>query len=121
MRAVPDFGINEDTANSQIELINQARITLANSRETLEHLAENQTEKMWTADGKSVNLMAALTAKYNSAVKWLDAIQLELDQAAVNLEKAILETTKLDDDQKASYQNLLYKTMGTGRGKPMAV
>lgn len=121
MRPVPDFGINEDTAKSQIDLIKEARATLDDSRATLVHLAEGQTESMWTSDGKSVDLIAALSAKYEAALKWLDSIQAELDLASVNLDKAIQETTKLDDDQKASYQNLLYKTVGTGGGKPIAV
>lgn len=120
IKIVPDFGIDEDTAKSQIDLIEEARITLDDSRATLGHLAEGQTPALWTADGKSVELIAALTSKYQSALKWLEAIHADLDNASANLAKAIQETTQLDEDQKATYQTLLYKAVGTV-DKPIAV
>lgn len=120
IKMVPDFGMDEETAKSQIDLIEDAHNALANSRATLEHLAEGQTETLWTADGKSIDLMTALTTRYNAAIKWLDSIQSDLNDAFVNLDKAIQETNQLDDDQKAAYQTLLYKAVGTV-SKPIAV
>lgn len=120
IKIVPDFGIDEDTAKSQISLIEEARTTLDNSRATLVHLAEGQTPTLWTADGKSVDLISALTSRYQSALKWLDSIRADLENASVNLDKAIQETTQLDEDQKAAYQTLLYKAVGTPN-KPIAV
>ena len=113
MKIVPDFGMDEETAKSQIDLIAEAYDTLVKSNATLEHLAEGQTEVLWTADGKSVDLAAALTSKYNAALKWLESIQWDLNEAFVNLDKAIQETNQLDADQKAAYKTLLYKAVGT--------
>ncbi|WP_307377176.1 hypothetical protein [Microbacterium sp. W4I20] len=104
--------MDEDTAQTQIDLVQEAYDTLVKSRATLEHLAEGQTTSLWTADGKSVDLATELSTRYQSAIKWLDSIQLELNTAFVNLDKAIQETNQLDADQKASYQNLLHKAVG---------
>lgn len=120
MMMVPDFGMNEDTAQTQIDLIKEAWDTLVQSRSTLEHLAEGQTPALWTADGKSVDLVEVLNARYTAAIKWLDSIQLDLNTAFVNLDKAIQETNQLDADQKVAYQNLLYKAVGS-TNKPIAV
>lgn len=120
MMMIPDFGMNEDTAQTQIDLIKEAWDTLVQSRATLEHLAEGQTSTLWTADGKSVELVEVLNARYAAAIKWLDAIQLDLNTAFVNLDKAIQETNQLDADQKVAYQNLLYKAVGS-TNKPIAV
>lgn len=117
---IPDFGMDEDTAQTQIDLVKEAYEMLVESRSTLEQLAEGQTTSLWTADGKSVDLVAALSTRYQSALKWLDSIQLDLNTAFVNLDKAIQETNQLDADQKASYQNLLHKAVGR-TNKPIAV
>ena len=117
---VPDFGMDEETAQTQIDLIKEAWDTLVQSRSTLEHLAEGQTTSLWTADGKSVDLVTALSERYQSALKWLDSIQLDLNAAFVNLDKAIQETNQLDADQKVAYQNLLHKAVGSSN-KPIAV
>lgn len=117
---VPDFGMNEDTAQTQIDLIKESYDTLVQSRATLEELAEGQTTALWTADGKSVDLVEVLNARYVAAIKWLDSIQLDLNTAFVNLDKAIQETNQLDADQKVAYQNLLYKAVGS-TNKPIAV
>lgn len=120
MKMIPDFGMDAETADTQIDLIRDARETLALSRETLEHLAEGQTPVVWTADGKSVDLAGALAAKYQAAMAWRDSIEHALDAAETNLLKAIDATNQLDADQKAAYRNLLYRTVGTV-DKPIAV
>lgn len=116
------FMMDKETADNQAELVLEAMETLATSAAALENLKEGQTAALWTADGKSVDLAAVLTARYASAVKWLAAIDLQLREAAVNLSKAIDETDQLDADQKANYQTLLYNAIGTGStNKPIAV
>lgn len=116
----PDFAMNEETAKAQTDLVAEAYSTLASSRMTLQHLAEGQTDVVWTADGKSVALSAVLTEKYQTALAWLDSIETELNDAATKLDKAIENTVLLDEDQKASHQKLLYRAKGYP-GKTIAV
>lgn len=103
------FKMDADTAAVQVGLVRDAIETLADSRESLTRVGEGQTEAVWTADGKSVDLAVALRARYESAVKWLDAIESELNIARENLLKAIDETTDIDEASKQKYRTLLYK------------
>jgi hypothetical protein len=104
--------MDEDTVKNQIELIRDSQETLTASLKTMVSLGEGQTATVWTDDGRSVDLMKELRARYDSAQKWLTSIQKDLDEAAVNLDKAIKETTQMDEDQKVRYQTLLYQAVG---------
>ena len=97
------FALNREAAENQVSLVVEAYETLVSSRKSLESVAEGQTASVWTADGKSVDLATELTTKYGSALKWLNAIQAELTDAAVKLDLAIKETTQLDEAQRAFY------------------
>jgi len=113
--------LDQDTADSQTKLILESRQRIEDSREVMAKLGEGQTALLWTDDGKSVDLMRELKTRYVSAQKWLDALDRALDEAARNLNKAIAETTQLDEDQKVQYQNLLYRAVGTMPQGPIAV
>lgn len=112
--------MDEDTVKSQIDLIVESQQTLNESLKTMADLRDGQTATLWTNDGRSVDLMKELRARYDAAQLWLTSIQEDLHEAAVNLDRAIKETTQLDADQKVQYQNLLHKAIGTGPG-PIAV
>ncbi|MDQ0614177.1 hypothetical protein QF046_001818 [Microbacterium sp. W4I4] len=114
--------MDADTADSQTKLIIESRQSVAESRKVMASLGEGQTAVLWTDDGRSVDLMRELKARYDAAQLWLDSIDRSLDEAARNLNKAISETTQLDADQKVQYQNLLYRAVGTTTPKgPIAV
>lgn len=113
--------LNPDTADSQTKLILESRQRVEESREAMAKLGEGQTALLWTDDGKSIDLMRELKARYVSAQKWLDELDRALDEAARNLNKAISETTQLDADQKVQYQNLLYRAVGNTPQGPIAV
>lgn len=103
-----------ETAESQVDRVVEAYDSVVSSRKVLGDLAEGQTSSLWTADGKSVALAAALTTRYTAAVKWLDAIEANLKAAAENLRLAIKETTQLNESQKDRYDAQLEKILGTG-------
>lgn len=114
--------LDESMANSQLKLIAECKELLDKCEETSESLREGQTSLVWTADGKSVALAAALTSKYNASVKWLRELRKEVDDAAANLDQAIKETTLLDDASKHNFTAQLVNVVGTvGHNKPIAV
>lgn len=113
--------MDADTADSQTKLILESRQTVAESRKVMASLGEGQTGLLWTEDGRSVDLIKELRARYEAAQRWLDSIDRDLDEAARNLSKAISETTQLDADQKVQYQNLLHRAVGTTPQGPIAV
>ncbi|MBW8762982.1 MAG: hypothetical protein JF592_10400 [Microbacterium sp.] len=102
-----------ETAETQVDLVVNAYDSIVSSRTTLANLAEGQTTSLWTADGNSVALAAALTTRYASALKWLDAIEANLRAAAENIALAIKETTQLNESQKDGYSAQLEKILGT--------
>lgn len=106
------FALNREAAENQVSLVVEAYQTLMATRKNLEGVAKGQTAAVWTADGKSVALASVLTSKYGSAVQWLDAIQLELIDAAQKLNLAIKETDQLDEAQRADYLKKLEKVLG---------
>lgn len=106
------FAIDFDTAETQVGLVVEAYDALVKSRASLTDLGGGQTSAVWTSDGKSVALAAELATRYDSALKWLAALETELTDAAENLRLAISETSKLDDLQKAMYQAQLDKILG---------
>lgn len=113
--------MDEDTVKSQISLILDSRQMLDDSMEAMQNLGKGQTATVWTDDGRSVDLMKELTARYDSAQRWLQSIREDLQEAAVNLDLAIKETTQLDEDQKVRYQNLLHQAVGNTPMGPIAV
>lgn len=111
VKLVP-FKMDKETAALQVSLLVEAYETLADSRINLEELREGQTTSLWTSDGRSVALAKALTERYNSALAWLDAIQVKLNDAFDNLNQAIDETDKLDESQKDRYRAMLNAALG---------
>ena len=112
--------LNADNADYQVRRLQECVDALRSSQKLMQNLREGQTATIWTADGKSVELTEALKGRYRSANLWLDELARQVEEARVNLEKAIAETDQLDADQKAHYQNLLYRT-GMGPTAPIAV
>lgn len=106
------FGMDKEAADNQVNLVVEAHNALEASGDALVRLAESQTTSMWTADGKSVPLASELTARYNAAIKWREAIQMELNLAAEKLRLAIKETTELDDNAQAWYLSRLDHVFG---------
>lgn len=106
------FGMDKEAADNQVSLVVEAHNALEASGAALGRLAEGQTPTMWTADGKSVPLASELTARYTAALKWREAIQLELSSAAENLRAAIKETTELDENAQAAYLSRLDLVFG---------
>jgi len=114
--------LDASMANSQLKLIAECKELLDQCEETSENLREGQTSLVWTADGKSVALAEALASKYNASVKWLRELRKEVDDAAANLDKAIKETTLLDDASKDVFTAQLVRVVGTiDRNKPIAI
>ena len=114
--------LNAEMANSQSKLLVECTDLLDKCLDLTESLREGQTALVWTEDGKAVELAKVLTSKYESSVKWLTDLRKELLEAKENLDKAIKETTLLDEAQKASYQNLLYTAVGSKlSNKPIAI
>ncbi|GAA3932755.1 hypothetical protein [Microbacterium soli] len=116
IRVIPPgggFGMNEDAVLRQITLIDEAQDTVDRSRLTMRELGQGQTALLWTADGKSVELAAALRTRYEAGERWLDAIAKDLATARENLHTAIEETRLLNDQQKEHYHNLLNRTGST--------
>lgn len=114
--------LNREMADSQYKLLVECTDMLDKCQETAESLREGQTELIWTADGKAVDLAAALSAKYTASVQWLTELRNELREASENFDRAVKDTTLLDDTEKAQYQNLLYRTVGRlGPNKPIAI
>lgn len=107
------FQMDEDTVQRQIALVGEAQETVDDSRKAMVNLGDGQTPLLWTEDGKSVDLTAELKTRYESSRRWLDSISADLSAARENLHKAIQETQLLNDQQKAHYQSLLYRTNGT--------
>jgi hypothetical protein len=107
------FQMDEDTVKRQIALVGEAQETVDDSRKTMVNLGDGQTPLLWTEDGKSIDLTAELKTRYESSRRWLDSISADLSAARENLHKAIQETQLLNDQQKAHYQTLLYRTNGT--------
>jgi len=105
--------MDADLAEAQLKSIEKCYEMVQQCAETMEALRENQTEVLWTSDGKSLELTAALRKKYLAARQWLATVKDELDQAATNLRKAIDETDALDTAQKAQYQTLLHRAVGS--------
>lgn len=121
VKTVP-FKMDPQTAEAQAKLVEKAIATLEESRELLQKLGESQNATLWTDDGKSIALAAALRSKYDAAIKWYEAIRLDLDEAATNLLKAIEETTELDETSKQNFRTLLYRAEGpSGLSKTIAV
>lgn len=115
------FQLDEDTAMRQIKLVEDAQKIVDESRKTMADLGEGQTPSVWTEDGKSVDLIEELKRRYEASGHWLDSISADLAKARKNISKAIEETQLLDEQQKAHYQNLLYRTTGTTPNGPIAV
>ncbi|GAA2860803.1 hypothetical protein MIAR_22470 [Microbacterium arabinogalactanolyticum] len=114
--------LDESMANSQLKLIAECKELLDSCEKASESLREGQTSLIWTADGKSVALAEVLTSKYNASVKWLKDIRKEVDEAAVNLDKAIKETKLLDEQSKDAFSAQLVSVVGTiGHYKPMPI
>jgi hypothetical protein len=114
--------LNAEMANSQSKLLVECTDLLDECLSLAQSLGEGQTALIWTEDGKAVDLAKVLTSKYESSVKWLTDLQDELREAKENLDKAIKDTTLLDEAQKASYQNLLYTAVGSKlSNKPIAI
>lgn len=99
--------MDRDMAERQVKLVVEAYKSLNASKSTLEGIAKGQTTAVWTADGKSVELAAMLTARYNATLAWRDALETQLDRARENLRRAIDDTTSLDEAQQAYYIGLL--------------
>lgn len=112
--------MNADNAGYQVSRLQECVEALKSSQKLMEDLREGQTGTLWTEDGKSVDLTQALRGRYASAKLWLDELARQLEEARVNLDKAIDETDQMDADQKAYYQNLLYRTTA-GPMTPIAV
>lgn len=112
--------MNADYAYSQVKLLEECVDALNSSEKVMVRLREGQTTALWTADGKSVALTQALQGGYNAAHLWLNELRLKLEEATVNLLKAIEDTDQLDDAQKAYYQTLVYNASG-GPVKAIAV
>ena len=106
------FKMDKETAAHQVSLLVKAYETLADSRLNLEDLKAGQTTSLWTSDGRSVALATALTERYKSALAWLDAIQVKLNDAFENLNRAIDETDQLDESQKDRYPAMLNAALG---------
>lgn len=131
LKLIPDFGVEQlvgkgfgmdkEAADNQVNLVVEAHNALEASREALVRLAEGQTTSMWTADGKSVPLASELTARYNAAIKWREAIQLELSLAAEKLRLAIRETTELDDNAQNWYISRLDRVFGEADSTDTAI
>ena len=101
--------MNEAQAALQVTLVEDAYAALSTSRKMLEAVARGQTASVWTADGKSVELAAMLTARYNATLAWGAALEAQLDRAKENLVLAIESTTKLDEEMQQRYIDRLNK------------
>ncbi|MFD5224380.1 hypothetical protein ACFWHT_02025 [Microbacterium sp. NPDC058342] len=104
--------LDEDSADLQVKLVLECIDKLNTCLETVASLEEGQTSLLWTADGKSVELTAALKAKYRAGGLWLQELHKQVEEARANLLQAIKDTKLLDDNQKAGYQDLLYRAVG---------
>ncbi|SJN46173.1 hypothetical protein FM104_14635 [Microbacterium esteraromaticum] len=102
-----------ETAERQVKLLERCQQKLDESVEQMEELRVGQTEQVWTADGKSVDLAAKLTAKYLAGREQLNAIQKDIAEAHENLKLAIEETRLLDEEQKRAFAAML-KTINLG-------
>ncbi|MFD5213695.1 hypothetical protein [Microbacterium sp. NPDC058345] len=114
------FGMNADKADHQVKRLEECFEMLEQSRQTMADLGKEQTSTLWTADGKSVVLTAELRAKYRAAQLWLAAISKDIEEARINLQKAVDETDAMDDAQKADFQKALYRVVGSPM-KPIAI
>lgn len=101
------FIYNDIVARVQVALITECYDELSACVETAASLEDGQTSALWTADGKATELTAALKAKYHAAGSWLNDLSNKLDDACMNLKRAIAETEHLQDQQKAAYQRQL--------------
>lgn len=101
--------MNEAQAALQVKLVEDAYAALGASRKALEAIAQGQTATVWTADGKSVELAAMLTARYNATLAWGAALEAQLDRAKENLVLAIDSTTKFDEEAQQRYIDRLNK------------
>lgn len=101
--------MNEMQAAQQVKLVEDAYAALGASRKMLEAIAQGQTASVWTADGKSVELAAMLTARYNATLAWGAALEAQLDRAKENLVLAIDSTTKFDEEAQQRYIDRLNK------------
>jgi len=101
--------MNEAQAALQVKLVEDAYAALGTSRKKLQAIAEGQTAAVWTADGKSVELAAMLTARYNATLAWGAALEAQLDRAKENLVLAIDSTTKFDEEVQQRYIDRLNK------------
>ena len=101
--------MNEVQAAQQVKLVEDAYAALGASRKALEAIAQGQTATVWTADGKSVELAAMLTARYNATLAWGAALEAQLDRAKENLVLAIDSTTKFDEESQQRYIDRLNK------------
>ncbi|WP_448719451.1 hypothetical protein [Microbacterium natoriense] len=101
--------MNEAQAALQVKLVEDAYAALGASRKALEAIAQGQTATVWTADGKSVELAAMLTARYNATLAWGAALETQLDRAKENLVLAIDSTTKFDEEAQQRYIDRLNK------------
>src|SRR6218665_1264685 len=90
------FRMDVDMAERQVNLVVDAYKSLGASKATLERVAAGQTSSVWTADGKSVELAAMLTARYNATLAWRNALEAQLDRAREILRLAIDSTTQFD-------------------------
>lgn len=101
--------MNEAQAAQQVKLVEDAYAALGASRKMLKGVAQGQTASVWTADGKSVELAAMLTARYNATLAWGAALEAQLDRAKENLVLAIDSTTKFDEEAQQRYIDRLNK------------
>lgn len=113
--------LNAEMADNQLKVLKDCREILDTCRDALTGLREGQTSLIWTADGKSVELVQALQQKYDAGLSWLEKLERDVTEAAENLRKAIDDTVLLDENQKAAFQTLLYRVGPPGPHKMYAI
>jgi len=107
IKLVP-FVMAADEVERQRVVIREAYDTLIESKAQLERLKSGPVSALWTEDGKSVDLAAAFTSRYQAALKWLEGLEGELAEASAALDMAVDDVTKLDE-QQAQTHNAFYR------------
>jgi len=112
IKLVP-FVMAADEVERQRGVLRDAYETLIASRAELERLKSGPVSALWTEDGKSVELAAAFSSRYEAALKWLQGLETELQEASAALDMAVDDVTKLDEQQASTHNALYRRTVGT--------
>lgn len=102
-----EYKMNAEEADYQLKRIQECVDVVEACKQTIDKLDEGQTSTLWTADGKSIDLIDAIKARYTSSKLWLTELTRQLEEAHFNLQKAVDETDQMDAEQKERFQKAL--------------